>query len=51
MSEARWPDCAWEENWQPDRKWAATGEGSALGHIRSDALARAGVDLSGGCST
>jgi len=48
MSEARWPDCAWEENWQPDRKWAATGEGSALGHIRSDALARAGVDLSGG---
>ncbi len=48
MSEARWPDCAWEDNWHPDRKWAATDEGTALGRIHSIALARAGVDLSGG---
>jgi hypothetical protein len=48
MSEARWPDCTWEENWQPERKWAATGAGSELGQIRSAALARAGVDLTGG---
>jgi hypothetical protein len=48
MSEARWPDCAWEDNWLPDRKWALTGEGTALGRIHSAALAGAGVDLSGG---
>lgn len=48
MIEARWPDCPWEENWHPNRKWATTDEGTALGLIHSTAVARAGVDLSGG---
>jgi hypothetical protein len=48
MSEARWPDCPWEENWRPDRKWATTDEGTALGRIHSGAVARDGIDLSGG---
>jgi hypothetical protein len=48
MSEARWPNCPWEDNWHPDRKWATTDEGTALGLIHSAALARADVDLSGG---
>jgi hypothetical protein len=48
MSEARWPDCPWEDNWRPDRKWATTDEGTALGRIQSSAVARDGIDLSGG---
>ena len=48
MSEARWPDCPWADNWHPERKWAASDEGTELGRIHSAALARAGVDLSGG---
>jgi hypothetical protein len=48
MSEARWPDCAWEDNWVPEKKWALTGQGSALGRIQSSPLARSGLDLSGG---
>ena len=48
MIEARWPNCAWEENWQPDKKWALTDPGSDMGHIVSAALAKSGQDLSGG---
>ncbi len=48
MSEARWPDCTWEDNGQCDRKWATTDESTVLGRIQSAALARVGVDLSGG---
>ena len=48
MVEARWPNCAWEDNWQPDRKWAITGDGSDLGRIECSALAQSGQNLSGG---
>jgi len=48
MTEARWPDCAWEDNWKPESKWALTDEGSSLGKIESAVLAQSGLNLSGG---
>lgn len=48
MTEARWPNCTWSENWDPQKKWALTGAGSALGRIECDAAARSGEDFSGG---
>jgi len=48
LAEARWPNCTWEENWQPEKKWARTGKGTALGQIESAKLAESGQDLSGG---
>jgi hypothetical protein len=48
LVEARWPDCGWGDNWNPELKWALTGPGTELGMVRSEALAASGVDLSGG---
>jgi hypothetical protein len=48
LVEARWPDITWEENWNAEKKWALTGEGSDMGLVQSEALAAAGIDLSGG---
>ncbi|HVU34687.1 MAG TPA: right-handed parallel beta-helix repeat-containing protein [Opitutaceae bacterium] len=48
MTEARWPNCTWAQNWDPARKWALTDAASALGRIQSAAIARAGINLSGG---
>jgi len=48
MTEARWPNCSWEDNWESDKKWAVTDKGSNLGQIQSAALAKSGQDLTGG---
>jgi hypothetical protein len=48
LVEARWPNCSWEENWRPEKKWSLTGTGTALGRIESAELARSDRDLSGG---
>lgn len=48
MIEARWPACTWEENWNPERKWALTDPGSALGRIVCAAAARTDRNFSGG---
>jgi hypothetical protein len=48
LVEARWPDFQWKDNWDPGLKWALTDEGTSLGHIKSEKLAEAGIDLSGG---
>lgn len=48
MTEARWPNCSWEENWNAEKKWAITGKDSALGVIESPELATSNLDLSGG---
>lgn len=48
MVEARWPNCSWEQNWEVDRKWAFTGEGSQLGVIECPALGSSEQDLSDG---
>lgn len=48
LVEARWPNCSWEENWQPEKKWATTDNGTALGQIESMAMAASGQDFSGG---
>jgi hypothetical protein len=48
MVEARWPNFQWKDNWNPELKWALTDEGTSLGHIKAEALAEAGIDLSGG---
>ncbi|MFA6241303.1 MAG: right-handed parallel beta-helix repeat-containing protein [Candidatus Hydrogenedentales bacterium] len=48
LVEARWPNCSWEENWQPEKKWALTGKGTALGQIESAALAESGQDFRNG---
>lgn len=48
LVEARWPNCSWEENWQPAKKWALTGHGTTLGQIESPAMAESGQDLRGG---
>lgn len=48
MVEARWPNCPWEDNWRPEKKWALTDKGSKMGEIRSAALAESGQDMSGG---
>ncbi|MCX7015334.1 MAG: right-handed parallel beta-helix repeat-containing protein [Candidatus Sumerlaeota bacterium] len=48
MVEARWPNCSWEDNWDPDKKWALTDKGSAMGRIKCSAMAQSGQDLSGG---
>ena len=48
MVEARWPDFQWKDNWDPGLKWTLTDKGTSLGHIKSEALAEAGIDLAGG---
>ena len=48
MTEARWPNCSWEENWNAEHKWALTGNDSQLGLIESPELASSNLDLSGG---
>ena len=45
LVEARWPNCSWEENWQPEKKWALTSSGSVLGKIQSQAMAASGQDF------
>lgn len=48
MTEARWPNCSWEENWNAEQKWGLTGKDTILGVIESPELASSNVDLSGG---
>ncbi len=48
LVEARWPNCSWEENWRPEKKWALTGRSTALGQIESPAMAESGQNFQGG---
>lgn len=45
---ARWPNMAFDENWDDQKKWGRTGPGSDRGRVRSEELATLGASLTGG---
>ncbi len=50
MTEARWPDCPFENRWDADR-WARVGKGSVYGTIVDPELAKTGIDWTGAIAT